>query len=412
MKENYLNSDEFIKYKKNFLSFIDNLEQDLSEKWIIKIKNDIESIFSKVSEILDKKEFINISFDKMLTILNTLKFKEQFKTNYWFLKSLICEWGFSVNIDLWNYCNHSCTHCMISATQKEEQTNIWDFLKKMDYIPKKYFSKLIKEISFYNFWEFLDYKDFDKIFEYFLKRWVNNFIFTTRWPIKEDIRDVSKKIIKLKEVYKNFNLNLVLSFDDFLKISPEENLKNLIMLFFLNRDLFKNKKIEIKPTFNFNTYKEDYKNFLNKISVFLEILNINYRDENIFYNKNWVIKKIVLDSWFEISILINIIKPIWRWKKITKIKFDNSWLDFTNCSPVIKPFSFNLDSNWYLKTCLQKDIWASIKYSYSNIEDEDFMKKFIKIKRDFFENIEIKDLIWKGNKHFCMAVNLLQEKNN
>jgi hypothetical protein len=72
-------------------------------------------------------------------------------------------------------------------------------------------------------------------------------------------------------------------------------------------------------------------------------------------------------------------------------------------------FIFNLTYKWDLKTCFQKDIPASLKYSFSNIWDRNFLKQFIEIKRDFFKNIELKDLLWKWDNHFCMTVNLLQE---
>ncbi len=396
-------------YRKWFLKFIYSLDQEFSEKWKNNIEKDVEKVFSQVLQILEIDEFLNISFDKMLTIFNTIKYKEQFKTNIWFLKILKKNWGFSVNVDLWNYCNHECSHYMISASHKKEQVNIDSFLEKMDNIPEKYFSKLIKEISFYGFGEFLDHKDFDKIFEYFLKRWVNNFNFVTRWPYKEDITDVFKKIIELKNKYNNFNLGLVLSFDDFSNINKEINMKNLVILYLINKNLFKNKYIEIKPTISYDNYKSDYNSFIKKLNLFLNFLKINYNNDDIIYKENWEIEKIKLDDWFEIRFLINFIKPLWRWKKLTKSKFDNSWLDLTDCFPITDPFSFSLDPNWNLKTCFAKDIKASLKYSYSNIEDKDFMKKFIKIKRDFFKNIKLEDLVWKWDKHFCMAVNLLQK---
>jgi hypothetical protein len=40
---------------------------------------------------------------------------------------------------------------MISANKSEPQVDIDDFLKTIEYIPEKYFKKLVKEISFYNF---------------------------------------------------------------------------------------------------------------------------------------------------------------------------------------------------------------------------------------------------------------------
>ncbi len=409
------------KQKQDFLNWIYDLRQEqnlldwkkesISEKTIKRIEEHTNYVFQEISRVLNEQEFLKLDFDKLLDIWNVLSYKNQFKTNFWFNKWLLLNWWLSLNLDLWDYCKHNCSHCMLSAWESSEKCDIEWYLKQFDSFDKEKLEKYIKEITFFNFWELLDYENFDKIFKYFLDRWIKKFDFVTRWPAKQNIDEVIKKIEILKKNYKNFNLTFVLSFDDFSQNVLDNNLLNLSALYYTNKYILNNRNVLLNTTIETGNFKENYDIFMIKLSNFINIVEKNnikgqYRIEN---DKWGIIKKIIFDDWFEIDFKFNFLKPIWRGKNITNEKIDNSWVDFTNCHPVVNPYSVNLDKSWNLKTCFSKDIPASKKYKYSNISDKDFLEQFFNIKRKYFKDISVEDLVWKWNRHFCMALNLLNE---
>ena len=389
-------------HKKKYIKFI-----SLREPWssVESINKTVDYIFKLISWILEENEILNLSFEKIEINSIILFFKKKFETNIWFLKCLKKEGWFSINIDLWKYCEHHCSHCAIEGAAKEEKIDIETFLKGFDNTKNEDFSRLVKEITFHNSWELLDYENFEKIFEYFLERWINNFSLITRWPKKQDINEVYKKIYILKEKYKEFNLMLTLSFDDYSCIDSEKNLENLIILFKFSKNIFKAKFIE--TNWIIENLEIDYNLYFIKLYNFLENLWISRNNIKIEIGKNKLINKVILTNWFEIYINIQWMIPFWRRKSKERLGNNNRLFNYSDCSMIFNPFSFSIDKNWNIKVCTNPTIRSVNEYNLWHISDPDFFWKLIEIKRNFLLSATFEDILWKSWKTHCLAKHLL-----
>ena len=314
-----------------------------------------------------------------------------------------------LNIDLWNYCNHECSHCAISWIKETEKVDISKYLTNLDNI--KDIDKLVSEVTFYNSWEIFDYEDLDKVFEYFLNKGIYKFWVITRWPYKESIDNITTKLKQLKQKYKEFNIQFILSFDNFSQISSEKRDEILWKLYYLNKYIFGNKKIKIKTTIPFETQVKNYNTFIKEILNFIEKYDNEAKNSSIDSKSKEDDMLDYIIIWdFKIEFDYNLLKPRWRWKNLTKIK-TQKWT-LLNCTPVFFPFIINLNEHWDIKTCRAKHYRSSIKYSYSNISDRDSLQIYLDKLVWFYSEITIDDLLWFSEKSWCMATNLIEQTKN
>jgi hypothetical protein len=70
------------------------------------------------------------------------------------------------------------------------------------------------------------------------------------------------------------------------------------MLYKINKDIFNNNKVKLKPTISYDNDQEDYDKFIDKLKLFINLLyiNANVNVNEIVYDDKRTIKKVIFDN--------------------------------------------------------------------------------------------------------------------
>lgn len=414
--------------KKNFIRYVSNYEWNNESDTVGKnIKKNCKKI---IKTILSEKwirsdELQKISMDELYSIWKFLLMQKSNNTKEKYKEELTKNWWFDLNIDLWKFCWHECSHCSISASQKYKKIDMSKLLNKFNNL-----EWFINKISFYDIWEFFDNENYPELLEYFLSKWINDFSMVSRWSSLINWDEIYTNLEKLKNKYPEFHFWITLSIDFFSKIPENKSIKSLQAIYKTQKEIFNNDNIGFSlslPQFEwmkhtewnttekqFNEFISEYINHINKVLKVVWDYDIDLPEENYYYEKDVVqpyIEKIKLSDNSVINLRNNIIWAKWRWKQIVAEKNMEVKMPIYKCAVTEEPYSLNIMNNWDFKLCYQNDVAWCHNFTYANIEDSDFLEKIIKIRTDYYNTITVLDLLWRWKKHFCASMNLQKGMN-
>ena len=459
---NYINSIEAeskqIENKIGSITDIVHFIPDFFEKNMIHKK--VLEILENNSELISS-DLWKINFTELFEITGLLEshllsqdietYKEYLKYNWWL----------TVNIDYWNKCSFTCSHCSINWNKNWSIITINDIEEYFNNFST--FDNIVKKIQFNNWWEIFERENFDKVFRYFLEKWVNDFEMISRWineidqnKSQEKKKLIIKKVKKLKKDFPDFNLTLWISLDNFSKLNFWKIIYNTIFLYNLNI-IFNNKHLYFSCTHDFENKEETNKlinwaihyldnyiklwkfNFLfqiisskilDKINKVIDLWEFEYEsgndERNHFYRnkKKWILLQFdytsISDNWRWTKQNENSLEKIDEKEKIEILKIKNkkqpNFWEF-GCMPLTDPKTISIQTWWNIKACNATHLKYQKEYNYGNIKwmnENEFISYLSKWQTSLYKKLSIDKIIKliqskrKGN-FICMN-NMMETK--
>lgn len=320
----------------------------------------------------------------------------------WSFEATWIAWDlFWLQIDLGNFCQHECGHCMINATKTWNKMEFESYKEMM----KKFHTKMkfIKRI-FFMWWEFFDREDWSLFIEEALKRWVNEIDFISRWPSLWTVDEHMKKIIDLKNRYPIFDLDISLSIDGYSPMNnrdEERYIHNLFKLILMQFQIFWKKDVRIKFTVPFENKKETIKHFNNMAFIVNSISFLLEQEWIVAYDKVTDKKDnsdILLFSWWK-TLTVHfqwLSKYKWRSEKLKWWLSRNKDRNYNYCKVFDNnPFDIFIDSNFNLRLCtwyhLSSGYWEKV-INIAQMTKRKVIKAYLSIKLEMYTDVSYEDV--------------------
>ncbi|EKE27981.1 MAG: hypothetical protein ACD_3C00112G0004 [uncultured bacterium (gcode 4)] len=318
-----------------------------------------------------------------------------------------------VSLNLWNFCPHECRHCSIDWNM---DWSIFDFEAYM-FLMEKY-SQELKYVNafFFTGGELLDREELPLIIEEALKRWVYAIEFVTRWGLVFQPRNI-RNIISLKERYKNFDLNLALSMDNYSETNNKKTnkyLDRLTEIIVMQFEIFKKESVDFISTIPFDD-AEEANNEVYKIArkinrlwnrlkkawfKFTKHQLIDWFD-NFYFEKDW--------RSFTISVVYQML--VWCTDKGRRIKW--SWAELGR-EDACRYLNFSENSTFYVDDAMNLNYCSNISHWFDdgkwiiNLMEspkKEVIRMFLRTKQRFYDLLTYDEIteyvINPENKHLC-----------